>query len=249
MTELLRAEVIKLRTTRTFIALAGVAIGLGLLVTALTAILGESSKEEDVLAAVFANDFSSFFILVLAVVGISGEWRHRTITSSLLAAPDRLRFLAAKTVAFSVVGVILSLLVSLSVAALGFAILGVRDLPTPDAADLIELIARNAVIAALLGALGVAVGAIVRNQVIAVVGILALSFMLEPVLLTVVPEVGRYGPFAALPATATGLDPEAMGLEEAGLLHPTTALLALVAWIGAAFAAGAALLRRRDVES
>jgi hypothetical protein len=248
MTELLRAEVIKLRTTRTFIALAGVAIGLALLLTALTAILGEPSKE-DVLAEVFANDTSSFFILVLAVVGISGEWRHRTITSSVLAAPARLRFLAAKAVAFSVVGVILSLLISLSVAALGFAILEVRDLPTPDTADLIELIARSAVLAALLGALGVGIGAIVRNQVVAVVGILAVTFILEPVLLAVVPEVGRYGPLAALPTTATGIDPEAMGLEEAGLLHPTTAMLGLLVWIGAAFAAGAALLRGRDVES
>jgi ABC-2 type transport system permease protein len=248
MTKLLKAEVIKLRTTRTFIALAGVAVGLGLLLTALTAILGENSKE-DILAAVFANDTSSFFILVLAVVGVSGEWRHRTITSSLLAAPDRLRFLAAKTVAFSVVGVMLSLVISLSVAALGFAILEVRDLPTPDAADLIELYARSAVLAALLGAFGVGIGTIVRNQVVAVVGILAVTFILEPVLLTVVPEVGRFGPLAALPTTATGLDPDAMGLEEAGLLHPTTATLLLLAWIGAAFAAGAALLRGRDVES
>jgi ABC-2 type transport system permease protein len=248
MTALLRAEVIKLRTTRTFIALAGVAICLALLLTALTAILGEPSKE-DVLAEVFANDTSSFFILVLAVVGISGEWRHRTITSSLLAAPDRLSFLAAKTVAFSVVGVVLSLLISVSVAALGFAILEVRDLPTPDAADLIELIARSAVLAALLGAFGVAIGAIVRNQVVAVVGILAVTFIIEPVLLAVLPEVGRYGPLGALPTAASGIDPEAVGLDEAGLLHPTTATVALVAWIGAAFAAGAALLRGRDVES
>jgi ABC-2 type transport system permease protein len=248
MTALLRAEVIKLRTTRTFIALAGVAIGLGLLLTGLIASLGENSKE-DVLAAVFANDTSSFFIMVLAVVGISGEWRHRTITSSLLAAPDRLRFLAAKTVAFSVVGVALSLTISLSVAALGFAILEVRDLPTPDAADLIELTARSAVLAALLGAFGVGIGAIVRNQVVAVVAILAATFIIEPIVLTVLPEVGRYGPLWALPMAATGIDPEALGLEEAGLLHPTTATLALLAWIGAAFAAGAALMRRRDVES
>jgi ABC-2 type transport system permease protein len=248
MTALLRAEVIKLRTTRTFIALAGVAIALGLLLTGLIASLGENSKE-DVLAAVFANDTSSFFIMVLAVVGISGEWRHRTITSSLLAAPDRLRFLAAKTVAFSVIGVVLSLIISLSVAALGFAILEVRDLPTPDAADLIELTVRSAVLAALLGAFGVGIGAIVRNQVVAVVAILAATFIIEPILLTVLPEAGRYGPLWALPMAATGIDPEALGLEEVGLLHPTTATLALLAWIGAAFAAGAALMRRRDVES
>ena len=147
------------------------------------------------------------------------------------------------------VGVVLSLLTSLSVAAVGFSILGVRDLPTPDAADLIELTARNAVIAALLGALGVGIGAIVRNQVVAVVGILAGPIILAQVRLAVVPPVGRSGPWAALPPTATGIDPEAMGLEEAGLLHPTTAMLGLLAWIGAAFAAGAALLRGRDVES
>jgi ABC-2 type transport system permease protein len=248
MTALLKAEVIKLRTTRTFIALAAVAIGLGLLLTALTALIGESSKE-DVLTDVFANDTSSFFILVLAVVGISGEWRHRTITSSLLAAPDRLRFLAAKTVAFSVVGVVLSLFISLSVAALGFTILEIRDLPTPDAAELIELTVRCAVLAALLGAFGVGIGAIVRNQVVAVVGILAATFMLEPIVLAVLPEAGRYGPLVALPTAASGIDPEAVGLDEARLLDPTAAMLVLLAWIGAVFAAGAALLRGRDVES
>ena len=187
---------------------------------------------------------------MLAVVGISGEWRHRTITSSLLAAPDRLRFLAAKTVAFSVVGVVLSLVISLSVAALGFAILEVRDLPTPDTADLIELISPQR--DSLPRCSAPSAWASARSSATRWSpwsGILAVSFILEPVLLAVVPEVGRYGPFAALPTTATGIDPEAMGLEEAGLLHPTTAMLGLLAWIGAAFAAGAALLRGRDVES
>ena len=53
------------------------------------------------LVDVFTSDTSSLFILILAIVGITGEWRHRTITSSLLAAPDRVRFLAAKTLAFA----------------------------------------------------------------------------------------------------------------------------------------------------
>ena len=45
----------------------------------------------------FTADFSGLFILLLGVMGMAGEWRHRTITSSVLAAPDRLRLLAAKT--------------------------------------------------------------------------------------------------------------------------------------------------------
>ena len=44
MKPLLEAELIKLRTTRTFAALAGVAIGISLLITVLVSILSEPSR-------------------------------------------------------------------------------------------------------------------------------------------------------------------------------------------------------------
>ena len=103
MTALLRAELLKLRTTRTFVALTAAAVGTSLLITVLVGLLTEPTQDE-VLSDVFTSDTSSLFILDPRGVGITGEWRHRTITSSLLAAPDRLRFLAAKTVAFAAAG-------------------------------------------------------------------------------------------------------------------------------------------------
>ena len=81
------------------------------------------------LTDVFTADTSSLFILVLAVVGITGEWRHRTIAGALLAAPDRVRFLAAKTVAFAAAGLALSLATSLTVAVVASVLLSARDLP------------------------------------------------------------------------------------------------------------------------
>ena len=117
---MLRAELIKLRTTRTFAAIAAVAIATSVLIAALVALLTEPT-EDSVLFDVFASDTSSFFILLLAVIGISGEWRHRTITSSLLAAPDRRRFLAAKAIAFATAGMVLSLLIAATVAVTGVA--------------------------------------------------------------------------------------------------------------------------------
>jgi ABC-2 type transport system permease protein len=247
MTTLLRSEFIKLRTTRTFVALTAVAGGLSLLVTVLTGVLSDP-QPEDVVVDIFANDFSSVFILVLAVIGITGEWRHRTITGALLAAPDRLRFLAAKAVAFAGAGLVLSLLISAAVTVVGLAFVGVRDLPAPDIGELAEYVMRSAGLAALVGAFGVALGALVRNQVAAIVGVLVATFVLEPMLLATVPEVGRFGPFVALPTAATGIDPAAVGLDEANLLNPQLATLALLGWIAIAFAAGVALLRRRDVE-
>jgi ABC-2 type transport system permease protein len=245
MSALLRAELLKLRTTRTFAALTGCAVAISLVVVVLITLLDEPT-EESVLTDVFTSDFSSLFIIVLAVIGITGEWRHRTITSSLLAAPDRLRFLAAKTLAFATAGPVLSIAISVAISIVGFVILTARDLPTPDFIELLEQIGRNAAIAVLLGALGVTVGALVRNQIVAIVGLLVLIFVVEPVVISLVPEVGRFGPMIALPTAVQGIPGEDIGFD-VELLAPGVAVLAMLAWIGVTFAIGAWLLQRRDL--
>jgi hypothetical protein len=244
---LLQAELLKLRTTRTFAALAGTAVGTSLLLTVLVSVLTEPT-ENSVLIDVFASDTSSLFILLLAVVGISGEWRHRTIAGSLLTAPGRLRFLAAKMLAFAAAGLLLSLSIYLAVSIVGFVILSVRELPLPRLGELIELAVRGAGVAALVGALGVCLGALVRNQVVAIVGVLLLSFLVEPLLVGLVPDVGRFGPFVALPTAAADLSPADAGLGDVTLVAPGVAVVLMLAWIGLTFAVSGGLLRRRDVE-
>jgi ABC-2 type transport system permease protein len=246
MSALLQAELIKLRTTRTFFALAGVAVGTSLLLVVLVSLLTDPTKDS-VLVDVFLSDTSGLFILVLAVVGISGEWRHRTITSSLLAMPDRVRFLAAKTLAFAATGLLLSLAISIAVTVAGVAILSARDLPVAEAGEMVDLYARNALVAALLGAFGVGIGALVRNQVAAIVGVLLLMLVVEPAVLALAPDVGRFAPLGALPKAMTDVPAEAVGMGDVDLLPPGLAGLALLGWIGAAFAAAASLLRARDL--
>ena len=246
MKALLRAELIKLRTTRTFLALTGVALGTSLLITTLVSLLSEPTQD-DVLTDVFTADTSALFIVILAIVGITGEWRHRTITSSLLAAPDRLRFLVAKTLAFAAAGVLLSLLISITIAVVGMVILSSRDLPTPELGELVGQIIRNAEVAGLLGAFGLALGTLVRNQPVAIVGVLVLSFAIEPVLVGLAPDVGRFMPFSALSGAIQEIPAENVGNDDLNLLSPALAVLAMLAWIGSVFAIGATLLLRRDL--
>lgn len=243
MKALLAAELIKVRTTRTFFALAGVAIATSLLLAVLVASLTEPTSDS-VLSDVFASDTSSIFILVLAIVGITGEWRHRTITSSLLAAPDRLRFLLAKTIAFAVAGALLSIAIAVAIAVLGLAILSARGLPTPPMGDIVSLAARNAVVAAVLGGFGVGVGALVRNQPVAIVGIFVVALIVEPLLLGLAPSVGRFGPIIALPNGFTDVSSD-----NEDFFSPLPALLLMLAWVAVLFAAGAALLRQRDLNA
>jgi ABC-2 type transport system permease protein len=245
---LLQAELLKLRTTRTFVALAALAVGTSVLIAGLVALLTEPTRD-GVLFDVFASDTSSFLILVLAVIGISGEWRHRTITSSLLAAPERLRFLGAKTIAFAAAGLVLSVLTAVAVAAVGTLVLSVRDLPLPALSEMLAQAGRNAVLAALLGAFGVGIGALLRNQIAAVVSLLVLSFVVEPLVLALAPHVGRFGPLGALSISAAGIPAESAGLpEDVDLVGVLPAMLLLLLWIGVAFAAAAVLLQRRDLE-
>jgi ABC-type transport system involved in multi-copper enzyme maturation permease subunit len=246
--QLLQAELLKLRTTRTFVTLAAFAVGTSMLVAGLVAALTEPTRDS-VLVDVYASDTSSFFILILAAVGISGEWRHRTITSSLLAAPDRLRFLTAKSIAFAAAGTVLSLLTAVAVAATGTVVLTLRDLPLPDLGELLAQVGRNAALAALLGAFGVGIGALIRNQIAAVVALLVMAMVVEPTVLALAPEVGRYGPLGALSAGAAGLPNDAVGIpDEVGLFGVVPSILLLLAWIGVAFTTAAGLFVRRDLE-
>jgi ABC-2 type transport system permease protein len=246
VTALLRAELLKLRTTRTFIALTLVAVGTSLLIASLVSALSEPTQES-VLTDVFTADTSGLFIVVLAIVGITGEWRHRTITSSLLAAPDRLRFLAAKTLAFAAAGALLSLLISISISIVGMAILSGRNLPTPGLGELIVQILRNAEAAALVGGFGVALGSLVRNQPTAIVGVLVAGFAIEPTIIALAPDFGRFTPFTGLTAGVQAIPAGDVGNDDMHLLSPALAALALLGWVALAFVPGVTLLRRRDL--
>jgi hypothetical protein len=248
MRALLKAELIKVRTTRTFIGLVGAAIVTSLLITVLVGLLVDED-ELNPLRDVFNSDTSGLFIMILALIGITGEWRHRTITSSLLAAPDRLRFLAAKMFAFAVAGLVLSVLLSIAIAVAGYIVVSIRDVSAPSFGDLIDQYARNAGLAFLAGGFGVGIGAIVRNQIAAIIGVLIVILVIEPVLLGLAPEVGRYSPFSALPVAAAGLDPSDAGMpDDVDLVAPGLAVVLLLAWIGAAFSLGYATLKLRDLE-
>jgi hypothetical protein len=79
------------------------------------------------------------------------------------------------------------------------------------------------------------------------VALLALGFVAEPLVVALAPAVGRFGPLGALANAIAGI-PEDMGNEDLVLLGVGPAIAAMLAWIGATFAAAAVLLVRRDLE-
>jgi ABC-2 type transport system permease protein len=237
MTALLHAELLKLRTTRTFVAVVGTAAVLSLILVALGASLDVGKDPH----ALFTNNSITYIIVLLGAIGMTGEWRHRTITGSVLAAPNRLRLLAAKAISYAVAGVVLSLLVTVATMVVGTLILEIRGEATLGLGGLGDVLWRNLAVAALLGPLGVAFGALIRNQIVTVVGLIAMAAVLEPAISGAAPSIGRFGPLAGAPGGVLG------GVDAGALLAPGVAVVVLMAWAVAVFVAAALRLGRRDL--
>lgn len=240
MSALLHAELLKLRTTRTFVALVATSLAISLLVVVLTATLGGDLTERD-LRDLFSSDFSGLFILLLGVMGMAGEWRHRTITSTVLAAPDRTRLVAAKLISFALAGLLMSLVITSALMLVGTVVLSSRGLLTLGAGELADVLWRNLVVAAAAGALGVCIGGVLRNQVAAIVGVLIFSFALEPAVVGLAPSVGRFGPLVGAPSGVQGV----AFFDD--LLAPGPAVLVLAAWVAVGSLLTVLSLRRRDL--
>jgi ABC-2 type transport system permease protein len=241
MSALVSAEFLKLRTTRTAYGFLAAIVLLTLGVVAANSANVDLRTKEDLVEALSGAGIAAALLLVLGIVATTGEHRHGTITSSLLASPDRRRLIGAKVLAYLVTGALLGLAAVLATLAVAVPWLSARDAPLDllDAGDYLGLFAKGVAVSALSGAIGVGIGAIVRNQVAAVVGTLIYLFVLEPVIGVISSHVAAYtigGSQSAL--TAAPVD---------DALAPLAAGFVLAAWALALAVVGAQLEERRDV--
>jgi ABC-2 type transport system permease protein len=237
------AELLKLRTTRTFWALAGSAIGLVLLIVVLTLALDDHlDTEQDVTDLISTAGLSGLLTLVLGVVVGAGEYRHGTIASTLLVTPNRLRAVAAQVIACFLGGLLIALAAVAVALVIGLPWLSAKGASIPSAGDLAGDLVGGLLYAGLAAALGAALGALLRNQVAAVVTILVLIFVIEPVVAALVSDVA--------PFTLTGLGAAmsgASGDDGTDLLGPEVAALVWACYASLPAVLAAISTSRRDI--
>jgi ABC-2 type transport system permease protein len=246
MTRVIAAELLKLRTTRTFYGVTLGALALvGLISTAASAVSTFDAHDPAVTDMLAIAALAQTFALVLGILAVSTEFRHGTLTPTLLTVPDRVRLVLAKLAAHTAAGLALGAVACALCAALVLGILSAREIdPRVDGGEIAAFVAGGAAATALFAALGVGLGALVRNQVGAIVGALAYLLAIEPILAFmpgIHESVQRYGLTGAAGAmTGTSGDPTIM-------LDPVPASLLLTAYAAAFIVLGIATLRRRDI--
>lgn len=241
MTTLISAEFRKLRTIRTpwvilavqqVIIIAGIA---GLVVSGDD--LGAPTSTRSVLAHA---GVPALLTLVLGITAVAGEYRHRTITDAYLGTPRRDRVVAAKLVAYAVVGAAFGVVNAASALAAGAVAMSVEDTALDLAsADVWRTLAGGVGWNVLYAAIGVSLGALVRNLMVAVTIALSWIAVAETIVGQLVGDLARWLPNRSAAALAYLPNPDLLPQWGAGLV------LAGYAAVLAALAAATTV--RRDV--
>lgn len=246
MTPQLRSELLKQRSTRTN---AGLVAGMLALVLAAVLLHGgllpadNIAGSDDQIKTVFGwgEVLGALFSALLGAMAFTAEFRYGTIRPTLIASPRRGRMIAAKLVVSLAVGAAFGLLAATVAAVSGATVLLARGINiTVSAGDYAVLLAGGAAAGAFWGAIGAGVGAAIRNQVPALVGLATWLLFVETVLIgdaNLVGDLGLYTP-GELGRAASGQEP---------LVGPGLAVALLALYATAAAAAGWLTTGRRDV--
>ncbi|MCL2464461.1 MAG: ABC transporter permease [Micrococcales bacterium] len=193
------------------------------------------------------------FPVIVGVLVVTTEYRHKTLTPTLLAEPSRTRMIAAKLVIGAGEGVLFGLATTCAATAAGAAVLALLHQPTALGVGATwGMLGRSVLALAVWAVIGVAIGTVITNQVAAIVVVLAFTQFLEPALRTVFAVtswgagVGKFLPGAAGEAIAGGSFYSAAGIGQI-LGQWWQGLLVLLAYAAVLVVAGRLTTLRRDV--
>ena len=204
MTNAIRAELIKMRSMPGVWVTLGLALPLTVLVV--VGVLVGAADNQPGHTFHFVHTLRQqrqllgagyFGILVLApimgVLCVTGEYRHKTITTTFVLVPDRVRVLVAKVAATALWALGIGLVTLATVAAVGLpwnaGLGGVTAQVTDQVGAVVPGLLASAV---LLSLFGLGFGTLVKNQVAAILLTIGGSLILESLLIALARAIFHY---------------------------------------------------------
>ncbi len=231
MKSLIKAEIEKLITTRMLFGLLAGAIAISVM-----AVLGPGEQSMEELKHPFHEQqwapitamLMRLLLFVLGVRAITDEFRHGTITSTLLVEPRRERVIAAKVAALAAVGLVFAAIAEgaliLAAASMGALKQTSLELSMADVPSILGAIGAGA----LWAVVGLGVGTILRSQIIPIAGGLVWLMGVEDLLRPRLDDLAGYLPGQA--GMAMAIAPSIEVLWKGAL---TFAVYALLTWVAA----------------
>ena len=250
MSRLIRAELLKLTTTRSFWVYALLALALVPVTIALTILAphagpshtGIPLDSSEGVRRVIAAASCTTMLVVIGILVMAGEFRHNTATATFLITPDRKRVALAKLAATALVGIAIAAAASIMTLAVALPWLSAKGVDVGAYTRDIAIVILGALTAtALCAVIGVGLGAILRNQTHAITLALVWMLTVETLLMSTAPEIYRW-----LPGGASNAMTPTVTLK-GGLLPMWAGALLLAAYALAFATAGTRRIAHRDI--
>ena len=237
MINLIRVELLKLRTVRLSYGLLAAAVVLTAAFSVIESVragtnsLPPLSTAAGVDNVVTGGVWSLIFAGILGATLSSGEFRHATATGTYLVTPHRNRVLAAKVVAAALAGTVFGLLGWAVSTGVGLGFVAAHGYANPLSVATIAGYAGGHIVgAALLAAIGAALGSLIRSELAVVIGIPVWSIVVESALGGLFNSVQPYLPYTA----ATTLAGTKLGSAAFGPAHDAATTATALPFAGAA---------------
>ncbi|MGX7679346.1 hypothetical protein ACSMXN_10660 [Jatrophihabitans sp. DSM 45814] len=249
----MKSEVLKVRSTQVWIWMVLPAVALTALATIITVYstiddnehLGEPIRYYDIFTQ---SGGAAIALLVIGILGLTTEFRHQTITPTLLATPNRWALLVGKALSY----VLFSLFYAVICVIVNFAIaipwLDAKNIPLEFGHGVVGGVIKAFLSLVLTALFGLGLGALIKNQAAAlVIGILYFAIISN--LLGAIPGVRKVYPFepgGAISAfTSNG---HVQGTpSDVHLLAPLAGGLVFLVWALVLLVAGGYLSLNRDI--
>jgi len=253
MVNLMKSELLKIRSTQVWFWMLVLAIAITGL-TCSSQLAGIHSHEPSE-AVDYYNILKPFWLtgvalLVLGLLGLTTEYRHKTITPTLLATPNRVQLLLGKTAAYAILSVLYSAVCVIVNAVIASIWLSALSVPVKFGGEVPSGLLRSFLALLLLGLLGLGLGLLIRNQAAAMVVGLAYLFVLNFILVGVpfVRKAWPYEPGGAFLQLIRSTRRNDLGLpSDVHLYAPAVAGLILLGWCLLLLVLGYVVSLRRDV--
>ncbi len=241
---MIKAELYKLRTHRTPLATAATLL-VGVLAPSVV-MLWYTPTNTSAYADTWLAVYSILAILLAIVFGgwaLGTEYRQDTVKRMLASEPRRGRALATKASAAAA-----------SMTAVLAAVAGLGWLAARVVGDMNDVmvawegrqVLATVFTALLAGAMTFGLSAITRSDSFAMIGMVGLLLVLDP-LLGLIPKIGDYTLGSSLSVVSDKIAGTASGFGEVASLSTSSATLTLVAWLVAFVGGGTVLFASRDI--
>lgn len=129
-----------------------------------------------------ASALGYIFPLIVGAISVTAEFRHQTITPTLLAEPRRGRLVTAKLLSALPVGFAIGLVGAITSWLVGGAVLSKFGEPFFFDAETLRIVALSILTLTIWAMVGVGFGMVVPNQIGSIIVVIAFTQLVEPIL-------------------------------------------------------------------